>query len=302
MADATIDHPLMKRINDNLGGLTPKGRMLAEYIMKEPRSVVFMTVRELSKASGVSESSIVRFVGKLGYKGYSHFIQALRDFLDTGMTLVDRVSLSDREGGASDRLKRLVADEQENLRRLEGAVDAASVERFSELLANGRPVYVVGSRISYAFSYYFGWSLTKVRSGVQILKGSDSAAIDWLTIAPENSVILVIALSRYPNELIQLGKMARRRGLTLAVISDSTLCPLNQFAHETLVAPSHNFPLIGSHIALNCLLEHLILEITHKCGDGMKAHQERLEQSYRENDVLFNLDDFRGYLDPGDTD
>ena len=69
---------------------------------------------------------------------------------------------------------------------------------------------MAGSRLSYTFAYYLGWSLTKVRRGVQILKGSDSTTIDWLTNAPDDSLVVVITTSRYPNELIRVGKVARR--------------------------------------------------------------------------------------------
>jgi hypothetical protein len=71
--------------------------------------------------------------------------------------------------------------------------------------------------------------------------------------------VVIIATTRYPNELIRLGKMVRRLGHTLLVIADSALCP------------------------------YLVLELASRKGDPLKEHQEKLEQAYRENDILFNL-------------
>lgn len=291
-----LKHPLMQRINEGLDSMTPKGRILADYILKAPRNVVFMTTRELSAASKVSESTIVRFVGQLGYGGYGAFIQALRDFLDTGMTLEDRLSLSGSMEEGTGRMDRVIAEEIENLKRMAASIDPVTVERVVALLAGGEQVYVAGSRISYTFAYYLEWSLTKLRPGSQLLKGSDLASIDRLTIAPEQSLVVIVTVSRYPNELIQLGKLARRLGHTLVVLTDSPLCPINRFAHEVLIAPSHHFPIIGSPTTLSCLINHLVLEVAAQKGVDLKAHQQKLEQSYRENDLLFNLDDFRGYM------
>ena len=131
-------------------------------------------------------------------------------------------------------------------------------------------------------------------SDIHILKGSDSASVDWLTIAPQDSLVIIIAVSRYPNELIRLGKMVRRQKKSLIVITDSSLCPLTQFAHLSLVAPSRNIPFIGSPTTISCIINYLVMELAGRDGDHLKNHQESLEQAYWENDILFNLrrDDF----------
>lgn len=154
------------------------------------------------------------------------------------------------------------------------------------------PVYVIGSRLSYTFAYYLGWSLTKIRKGVQILKGSDSTAMDRLTTANENSLVIIISTSRYPNELIKLGKMARRLEHRLVVITDSRLCPLLQFAHTSLVIPSKSIPIIGHPSGITCIINYLVLALTDYRTKDVAGHQEKLERIYLENDLLFNLHPF----------
>jgi len=124
---------------------------------------------------------------------------------------------------------------------------------------------------------------------VHILKGSDSAAIDWLSNAQADALVIIIITSRYPNELIKLGKVARRLGQTLLVITDSTLCPLVQFAHNSLIVPSKSIPLIGYSTAISSIINAMILDLAGRQDEEMKHHQERLEQVYIENDILFNL-------------
>ena len=282
-------YPVNSRISTQLSSLTPKGRVLGSYILQNPRKAVFMTTRELAETCDVSEATVVRFVSQLGYGAYGEFLQALRDYVDTGLTLQDRVELpSLKEPGAS-KFHRVLFDEMNNLKQLYNTIDMNSLEAFVDALTESPWVYVIGSRLSYTFGYYLGWSLTKVRKGVRILNGSDSTAIDWLTNAPDDTLVVIIATSRYPNELIKLAKVARRLGHRLLVIADSVLCPLNQFAHLSLVAPTKNIPFIGSPTAIFSLITYMVLEIAGRDGQRLVDHQATMEQVYRENDVLFNL-------------
>ena len=60
-------HPLIEKISASIEGLTPKGRILGEYIISHPRKAVFMTTKELAEACEVSEATVVRFVTGIGY-------------------------------------------------------------------------------------------------------------------------------------------------------------------------------------------------------------------------------------------
>jgi DNA-binding MurR/RpiR family transcriptional regulator len=272
----------------HLVSLTPKGRVIGRFVLQYPLKAVFMTTRELSEACGVSEATVVRFVNQLGFGGYGEFLQALRDYVDTGLTLQDRADLPGMKG-PGDRFHKVVFDEMDNLKQFYDSIDMNTMQLFVDSLAKSPWVYVVGSRLSYTFAYYLGWSLTKVRKGVHILNGSDSTAIDWLTNAPTDSLVVMISTSRYPNELIKLGKVARRLGHRLFVIADSSLCPLIQFAHTALTAPSKAIPLIGNPSTIFCIANYLVLELANSLDSPFSSHQKKLEQVYLENDILFNL-------------
>ncbi len=283
-------HPVLQQISDRRPELTPKGRVLAEYILKNSRKAVFMTARELSEACSVSEATVVRFVSRLGYGGYSEFLQTLRDAIDTEMTLPDRMALTDLKGPAADRFRRIVTQEMDNLRQLYEGMDMAAMARVVDLLDRHETVFVVGSRLSYTLAYYMGWSLVKVRENLHILKGSDTIALDRLTVAPAEALVVVIATSRYPNELIRICRHVRRLELTLAVLTDSLSSPLIPFAQEHLIAPSRYIPYLGCPTSLSCLINFIVQELAGRRAERVKAHQERIEQTYRENDIFFNLD------------
>ena len=107
-------HPTMKAIVEQQHKLTPKARILGNYILQHPRKAIFMTTKELAQTCQVSEATVVRFVSQLGYEGYGAFQQALRDVVDTELTMLDRTDLSSMQGPGKDRVSRVVYEEIEN--------------------------------------------------------------------------------------------------------------------------------------------------------------------------------------------
>lgn len=280
---------ILEKIVDIRNQLTPKGRILADHVIKMPRKVVFMTTRELAKSCNVSEATVVRFVSRLGYGTYSQFQQALRDYVDTESTLLERLDMTNSEMPGSERFRRVIFQEMDNLKQLFKTLDMEILERVIHMLKNCPEVYVIGSRMSYMFAYYMGWSLTRIRKNVSILKGSDTTTLDWLGMAHPECVVVIIATSRYPNELIKTARYAMRLGIKLVLITDSAKCPLIQFAHESLIAPSRYIPFTGSPIAISCLINFISFELAGVIGKDVKEHQKKIEQNYLENDIFFNL-------------
>ena len=271
--------------------LTPKSKQIADYVMNNPQNAVFMTTRELAAEVGVSEATVVRFVRQLGYENYSTFIRCLRDHIDTGLTLMERsqISASDIENG-NGQLNRVILNEIENLKLLSTHIDPSNAEEIITLLTEAPQLLVLGARLSFAPAYYMGWALTKVRPNISILKGSDRTAIDYITISPAGTIAVIVAMSRYPNELIRIGKYIRRQGIKLILLTDSDACPLIHFSNHHLIAPMMTIPFLGTPTALSCLINYLVHAVAKKRGDALKEHQEKLEQAFWENDILFNLE------------
>lgn len=289
MSDSA-SHPVINVISRRLESLTPKARALGTYIMQNPSKAVFMTTKELSEVSQVSEATVVRFVSTLGYKGYSDFQEALKDFVNNGLSLPERIVIKGIKEHGADRFHRGVLEELNNLKYLYENINVETMNQCVDYLDESDNVYVIGSRLSYTFAYCLGWSLTKVRKGVHILKGSDSTSFDMLANAHSSSLVILISTTRYPNELIKLSKMIRRSNHTLLTMTDSNICPVIQFADLSLVVPSQSIPFIGNVSGMLAVIQYIVKELANRKGEELADYQKKLEQVYLENDILFNLD------------
>lgn len=281
-------NPTIAHIISKLDAMSPKNRILGNFIIQNPDKAVFMTTKKLAQACSLSEATVIRFVTGLGFKKYSRFQQALREFVNTGMTLPERADLQDNDSPVFDRFHRLVLEELNDLHYLYKNLDIDAVTEIVDLLSEKSSVYVTGARLSYTFAYYLGLSLSKIRKGIQTIVGSDSNAIDVLACAPEQSLVILIATTRYPNELIKLSRLVNRLGHKLVVLTDSSISPVIQFADISLVVPSKSIPFIANPTNMMCVIKHIIQELARKKNVGLKDHQERLERIYLENDILFN--------------
>jgi len=289
MNDLT-SHPVITNISNQLDSLTPKGKTLGTYIIQHPSKAVFMTTKELAQTCGISEATVVRFVSTLGYNGYSDFQEALKDFVNTGLSLSERADIKGINEPGADRFHRDILEELNNLKYLYENINVETMNKFVDYLDESHNVYVIGSRLSYTFAYYMGWSLTKIRKGVHILKGSDTTTFDLLANAHPESLVILTTTTRYPNELIKLSKMIRRSDHTLLTLTDSNLCPVIQFADLSLVVPSRTIPFIGNISGILTAIQYIVQELASRKGEYLIEHQKQLEQVYLENDILFNLD------------
>jgi RpiR family transcriptional regulator, carbohydrate utilization regulator len=80
MVDVAIhegDLPCVSRVERAYPALSGTARRVAEYILQHPSEAVGLSITELGRLSDVSETTVLRFVRRLGYSGYRQFALAL---------------------------------------------------------------------------------------------------------------------------------------------------------------------------------------------------------------------------------
>ncbi len=280
--------PLNKVIDDNYSNLTAKGKKLAEFVLSSPEKAVFMTTRNLAAAIGTSEATVIRFVRQLNYSSYALFIKALKELIDTQLTLIQRSRLESTVIRSDDaEFEKFINQDIQNLKTMSKNIDFSEIKTIRKILKESDAVHIIGSRLSYTPAYYMGWTLAKVRENVNIYNGSDKTIVDKLVFASQRSVVVLIATSRYPNELVRMGKFVKRYNLKLILITDSSSCPLIQFSDHVLIAPQKTIPFLGNPASMISLINYIVHTQATAMGEALKIHQEKLEQAYLENDILF---------------
>jgi len=118
---------IAERIKTRMAELTLRQRVLAEFIVQNPKSVGFLSITNIAKEAAVSESTIVRFCKALGYEGYAGFSREAQQNIQFELSTVDRFKLlhelsqSDTEGFFP-VFERAVIHEMENIAKLDKSI------------------------------------------------------------------------------------------------------------------------------------------------------------------------------------
>jgi len=87
-----------------------------------------------------------------------------------------------------------------------------------------------------------------------------------LTIAPEESLVVIFATTRSTNELIRLGKARQAPQPDAYRDYGCALCPLIPFADLSINRALAPHPLIGSPTTLSCLINFFVVELAAAAG------------------------------------
>ena len=69
-------HEILEKISKIAPSLPRAQKTIAEALMENPEAIERMTLAEISRESGTSEASIIRFCRELGFSGYTALNEA----------------------------------------------------------------------------------------------------------------------------------------------------------------------------------------------------------------------------------
>ncbi|THA66095.1 MurR/RpiR family transcriptional regulator [Streptomyces sp. A0958] len=248
--------------------LTPTQRRIAHSMVRRAGDAPFLSSVELAELAGVSQPSVTRFAVALGFDGYPALRKHLREVAPAGPEAGEETY---------NEYQQAVLGEIENLRHLaELLADPGPVERAGRLLADSRPLPVLGLRAASSQARGFGYFAAKVHPDVRVLDEGGSMLHDRIDAARRAgaTALICFALPRHPREVVDALAYARAQGLAVVSVADSAFAPVAR--HSDLLIPAA----VGTGLAFDTacapmLLGRVLLEAM--CDDLPDA-QARLEE------------------------
>lgn len=126
-------------------------KKIGDYIVRNPKKVVDMTVGELAKECGVSEASVLRFCKRIELKEFHHLkISLARELVDAkdGGEISGHISVDDMEGS----LRGILSNKMEELRQTVAMIDREELKKILGVINNADTVLMaaVGNTIPVA--------------------------------------------------------------------------------------------------------------------------------------------------------
>lgn len=273
---------LIQRIEDSIDKLSETEKKLGLYILEHPQLVPNMTTKDLSRNSGVSESTVIRFCKSIGIGSFKSFkLEMVKELALSDINITDFSMLQSMDD-PYDLFQKVIYVNKSAIEAIPSSLDRKELERAIDVLKSaGRIVfYGVGGSATATFDGYH--KFTKL--GYQCTFSHDFhfmlSVVPYLT---EKDVLIVISMSGKTKEVLDLAKFAKKKGVTVIAITNLDKSALYREADIRLCTPivegDFRIGSIPSRITQLTIIDSLYLNIFHQKGESILSqfHETREE-------------------------
>lgn len=215
--------------------LAQSDKRLADYLLEKPDRARHLSSQQLAAEAGVSQSSVVKFAQKLGYKGFPALKLALSDALASQVS-TDPVLLHNDIYGNDPLLsvgEKLI---RENMAAMNATLEINSEQMLAksvEMLAAARRIMLVGIGASGLVAKNLAWKLMKI--GVNAVAEQDMhALLATVQAMSEQDLLVAISYSGERREINLAAEEAKRVGMPVLAITGFAPNSLHQHASHYL--------------------------------------------------------------------
>ncbi len=275
---------LVQVLHDRHGGLSQSHRDISEFVRSHPDRCAFMTITELSTELGVNESTISRFVRRVGLTGYTELTNLCGDHLVHQSQFLTRLERLEKlsDVGQGDMLERAVHGDLDNLTKTYARIDPERWTAAVTALAESRRVYVIGLRKCFAIAHHLAYALGLVRDDVRLLALNDGSLPEQVrSIGPDDTCV-AISIRRYTKEVVQTLAFAHGRSATTIALTDDAMSPLIPYADLTFYAEAEGASVLRSLTAFMSLAQTLttatVRHLGTKSRSGLMLQEDLLKE------------------------
>ncbi|QQO08980.1 MurR/RpiR family transcriptional regulator [Breznakiella homolactica] len=225
-------------IRQHMPDLPAAERKVAEYVLAEPRKVLYFNITELARQSGVSQAAIVRFSRRIGMTGFSDFKLCLSHdvFRNSDERFLPDLDLeTDME--PAEVVKGVIGGIQRSLARLESVTDINRINATVESILGARMIHSFGVGASGLVAQDLFQKL--IRIGLPCSQTSETdLQITAACNLRSDDLAFIISYSGENSAMLTVAEWARKNKSTIITLTMDTENSLRTFADIALVVPA----------------------------------------------------------------
>ena len=255
--------------------LTKSEKKVADYMLKEKDGMISLTLDNLSKAIGVGEATIMRFLNKCGYDSLHAFkFDVVRD---SGKTKVRKTELD-----LTEELSDVIKKEIDNTSR---SLNKKQIKEITQLFAKARNVYFMGIGHSGIVAEMGAYRSQRIGRSARAITDMHFQAIQ-ATFCNEEDLIIAVSLKGVSRELNAAVEIAQAKKAKAVAIVSNLQSELAQQADYVLLATServfarYDGTGIDAIITQLMMIDFILTEYTHLDFEGTKDFAEEITMSF----------------------
>lgn len=246
---------------------------IADFILSSPNAIRELSSQELAKVTSVSQSSIIKFCQKLGYKGYPAFKLATIDSLNEQVIsppISGDIKLNDNLSQLAEKLlnsKMAVLNETKNLN------EHAPLEQSVSLIKSAKRILICGLGGSAIVGLDFCQKLHKL--GIPAIAGSDvHAQLAYATTFNKDDLVFAISESGSTTEIVAISEQAKKNNCKVISLTKYGSTPVSDLADINLYSVAENESVRLSSIlartAQEFVIDIIFIALTQSSRQGRK--------------------------------
>lgn len=256
------------------GSLSSSELKLAKFALDSSIAIRELSSQELANVVGVSQSSVVKFAQKLGYKGYPAFKLGIIDALNTvpnNNTLHGKITINDSFSQMSDKLlssKMAVLSETQKLNDEKAFLAAV------EVLKSAKRILICGLGGSALVGKDFSYKLQKL--GMLAIEEPDAhAQLAFAATLSDNDLVVAISESGSTKEIVNVVNQAKKNHCKIISITRYGSNPISDMANVKLYSiadeESARLSSILARTAQEFIIDILFIAITQSSRQGRQT-------------------------------
>jgi len=243
----------------SLPKITKMQKRAAEYIIKHPIDVTFMTLDQFSNVINTSTTTIMRLMYQLGYSGYSEFQRELqaqfRDKVNPGVRLETGI----KDAGDENIWGKCCEKQIHNIQTTFTMIPEETLDQVVSSIATAQRKYFLTVRGGLMVAQYMNDFIGRMFGNCQLIHADNFT--EWCSIVPdlkESDLIIAISFPRYAKRLASCLHLAKEKRSQVTLFTDSYSSPLAKYADLLLPCTYdslgfHNSPMAAMMLA-DCIV------------------------------------------------
>ena len=223
------------KINQRMPEFTPSDKKIADFIVDNPRLVLNSNTQQLASMVDTSQSAIIRFVKKIGYKGYVDLKLDIAKSLEADANQIEDEVI---RGGESTQT--IVSKSKNNVlsavEKTFALLDDEVIENSIKYLVEAGDIYLAGVGSSGLVCEDFLYKLQ--RAGQKAYYQRDAHTnLALITNIKKDDILVCISYSGTTKEVIIAADYAKNIGAKVITITKGSNTRLSKLSDQVLLIP-----------------------------------------------------------------
>lgn len=277
---------IAQRIRNIYSTLSKGHKKIANVILNDYDKAAYLTASKLGGLVGVSESTVVRFAGELGFEGYSEFQHAVQELVRIKLTPNQRIEVTKQRIGRADVLESVIESDINKIRYTLDNLDRDVFNKSVDAILGARTIYVTGARSTESLARLLSYNLSLIFDNVRFINPTSSAEVfEQMYSIGEEDTVVAFSFPRYSSKIVNAVKFARHNSAKVVAFTDSDISPLAEYANYLIAAQSDMASFMDSLVAPLSIINAIIVEITRRKEKEIRARFDTLEKIWDEYEV-----------------